>query len=275
MKKVQNTQLTDSELEQLHQAGQQMLDVFVKICEEHGLCYYVIAGTLLGAVRHNGPIPWDNDVDVCMPRKDCDKFIETVLAESGGVFSVRCFKNDPTFPTTIVKFFKRGTTATLRSYKERNSDFHELWLDIFPLDDSPGPSDARFRLHGKRILMAKRLTANKSSITTAGFSWRGKLVHALLRPFSYERMRARLERLIRTDYGEACEYYVSWTSHYPFLKQTMPKAWYEPATTVLYGGKHYRAPGQWDKVLTQLYGDYMTPPPENEREKPMPLEIDL
>ena len=70
-----------------------------------------------------------------------------------------------------------------------------------------------------------------------------------------------------------CDYYVSWASHYHFLKQTMPKDWYEPAGKLMYSGKYYYVPNKWDKVLTQLYGDYMKVPPEKKRIGHSAIEI--
>ena len=89
--------MTSSKLmEQIHACGQEILDEFVSICEENNFKYYLYYGTLLGAVRHKGPIPWDDDVDVVMPREDYDAFKKLMLARpEGGLYHIQCYENDP------------------------------------------------------------------------------------------------------------------------------------------------------------------------------------
>ena len=80
----QALQISDEVMRDIHKCTQEILDVFVKVCEENNLRYYLIYGTLLGAVRHKGPIPWDDDLDVCMPREDFEKFKRIMLERNGG-----------------------------------------------------------------------------------------------------------------------------------------------------------------------------------------------
>ena len=103
-------EITPEILDKIHACGQEILDEFVRICEENHLKYYLIAGTLLGAVRHKGPIPWDDDVDVCMPREDFEKFKKIMLARpEGELYHIHCHENDPCYPQRICRVMKRGT----------------------------------------------------------------------------------------------------------------------------------------------------------------------
>lgn len=263
-------------MEQIHQCGQEILDEFVRICEENNLRYYLIAGTLLGAIRHKGPIPWDDDVDVAMPREDFEAFKKLMLARAEGEqFHIHCFENDPNFCWLFIRLLKKGTIYRAKSNIDVNIRYRELWMDIFPLDDAPGVFSWNYRILGMYIAFMKRIIRNKARNSNVYMNFKRKLVHFLLKPWSFKWFRTYTERLMNKNNGKGCKYYVSWASFYNFQKQTMPKGWYEPATKVFYNGKYYSAPHDWDKVLTQLYGDYMKLPPKNERVGHLPIEIKL
>ena len=108
--KNKNIEISSETIEKIHACGQEVLDAFVQICEQNNLRYYIIAGTLLGAVRHKGPIPWDDDVDVCMPRKDFEKFKKIMLARpEGELYHIHCRENDSNYPQIMVHLMKKGT----------------------------------------------------------------------------------------------------------------------------------------------------------------------
>lgn len=263
-------------MDQIHRCGQEILDEFVRICEQNNLHYYLIAGSLLGAVRHKGPIPWDDDIDVAMPRTDVEVFKKIMLDRpKGEKFHIHCAENDPNFYWLFVRLLKRDTTYRVKSNVNVNLLHRELWLDIFPLDDAPNSLNFKYRLLGMRVYLMKRLLWNKATNDTSNLHIKGKLMNLILKPISFKWLHTHTKKLINKYDGKGCKCYVSWASHYNFKKQTMPKAWYEPATKVLYSDKYYSAPHDWDKVLTQLYGDYMKLPPENERVGHSPLEIKL
>ena len=138
-------------------------------------------------------------------------------------------------------------------------------MDIFPLDDAPGEDDTQYRSFGQRLNQMKAAIYTRAMAHTDGFRWTGKAFWLALRCIPSRVLLACDEKLMRKYENKGCDHYVSWGSHYSFLKQTMPKAWYEPAVKVEYSGKLYSAPKEWDKVLTRLYGDYMTPPAESDR----------
>lgn len=263
-------------LEQIHRCGQEILDEFVKICEQNNFRYYLIAGTLLGAVRHKGPIPWDDDVDVAMPRKDMEEFKKLMLARpEGEQYHVHCFENDPNFLWFLIRFMKRGTIYSIESFNNVDLRYKELWLDIFPLDEIPKNSGLRHRFIAMRIGLMQHFVSIKSRNSTAGMYTAKKLVYHMLKPLSFKWLRSHTERLMCKWNGKGCKYYVSWASKYNYKKETMPKEWYEPVSKLIYNDKYYAAPHEWNKVLKQLYGDYMKLPPENERVGHSPLELKL
>lgn len=263
-------------MEQVHTAGQQILDAFVEICARHSLRYYIVAGTLLGAVRHQGPIPWDDDIDVAMPRQDYERFKEILLKRpEGEEYHIHCYENDPNFRLFLLRLNKKGTVYSLHHESNVDLRFKELWIDIFPLDEAPSPAGGMYQLRGHLIAALKRMANNKVRVNGRELSIKGKLLHAMLVVVPYSCLRSWTERLMRVGEGKNRENYVGWASHYDFRKQTMPKSWYEPSCEVNYSGKMYSAPGKWKEMLGRLYGDYMQLPPKEKRVGHVPEHVKL
>ena len=274
---VDNTyKIPEDVMEKLHQCTQEILDFFVKICRENDLRYYLINGTLLGAIRHNGPIPWDDDADVCMPREDYEKFKRIMLARpSGETYHIHCFENDQNHVLFISKLQKKGTVYKVAGNVGLDTRFKEIWMDVFPLDDSPGCSHLRARVLGGTVRWMKMLITTRAIKTTQGIKFKRKCAHAILMPIPIKLMYRLTERLTKLGNQKGYNFYVNWGDKYNFKRETMPKEWYGEPVKVLYSGKYYDAPCEWDKVLRHLYGDYMKLPPEIERVGHEPIEVDV
>lgn len=266
--------LSDDQMKKLHNCTQEILDAFAAVCEENHLRYYLIYGTLLGAIRHNGPIPWDDDADVCMPREDYEKFKRIMLERSvDEVYHIHCFENDQNSPLLLSKMMKKGTVYITGWSAGLDARFKEIWIDVFPLDDLPGYSQFRVRLLGTAIRWMKMLLTTRALKETKDIKPKRKFAHVLLKPIPIRWMYRLAERLTKLCNGKGYKFYVNWGGKYYFKRETMPKEWYGEPVKVLYSGKYYDAPCQWDKVLTHLYGDYMKLPPEEERVGHDPIEF--
>ena len=260
-------------LEAAHRTGQELLDAFAGICAENGLRYYLAYGTLLGAVRHKGPIPWDDDVDVAMPREDYERFRAMMLARlEGESYHIQCFENERNIPFYFMRFCKRGTTYILRGHADIDLNCREFWLDIFPLDESMAPSERRTHADGRKMELARRILYNKVRTNMQGRSLRARAMHMLLRGASVDRIHSYAQRIMWRNRGKQLAYYTDHTVHYEAGKVVFPKQWFDPPVKLEYNGKLYDAPREWDKVLTQIYNNYMIPPPPDERKGHAPVE---
>src|SRR5690554_4415622 len=120
-------------LKKLHNVQIEILNQIVKICNQNKLTYFLIGGTLLGAIRHKGFIPWDDDLDIAMPRKDYEKFLELCQGYLGDEYYLHCSKTDPKYWLPFAKVRKNNTIFEEKSIQTINS--HKgIYVDIFPLD---------------------------------------------------------------------------------------------------------------------------------------------
>ena len=106
---------------------------FAKVCEKHHLQYFLVGGSALGAIRHKGFIPWDDDIDVGMPRKDYDKFVQLQSEFEGTSLFIQNFKSDPCYIYNYGKLRDSSTTFIEDIYKNHRIN-HGVWIDIFPID---------------------------------------------------------------------------------------------------------------------------------------------
>ena len=133
-----------------------ILKAFMQICDRHGLRYYCCAGTAIGAVRHHGIIPWDDDIDVIMPRPDYDRLLEIAKVEDFGKYEIISPYSDPTYPLFFSKLSDR--TTTLIEERERPCVIG-LYVDIFPLDATDDDVEKAKMLKAKYTKIINRLNA--------------------------------------------------------------------------------------------------------------------
>lgn len=121
-----------------------LLNEFSKVCEKHGLRWLAHAGTMLGAVRHHGFIPWDDDIDVVMPRSDYDRMCELASAEFSHPYFFQCDNTDRFFARTFSRLRNSDTTAILGNERDYHFPFNQgIFIDVFPLDHVPADLDER------------------------------------------------------------------------------------------------------------------------------------
>lgn len=237
-----------------------------KFCEENDITYYLGEGSLLGAVRHNGFIPWDDDVDLLMMREDYEKFEKLAAEKFPKEYALDSFTTNPKHWTVCAKVQMTRETEYL-SYNTKDLGLYTgPCLDIFPLDKVPEEYSPVQKKLGLKIARYRRILWNKTGYshprkkTVKWYTW--KMI-------GYFIPKKRLDHIINknmmkykdTDY----KYRVNYGSVYPCKSQTFSEDVYGEPKRVMFEGHLLPIPSNAEVLLKKIYGKYMTMPPKKKR----------
>lgn len=248
-------------LRELQLAELEILMEFDRFCRENQLRYSLAGGTLLGAIRHKGFIPWDDDIDVCMPRPDYEKFVRLfqnhrfMISEDRG--------NNAEYPFT--KVMRRD----VKLQHEGFSEVDYLWIDVFPIDGLPADGKKLAKIYRKSSFYRKIIGFKQIEKVKEYKGRHNKFVARLIVLFAklYGKRRAirnSIKLARRYDYEES-EYVgaVTWGCY--GVGERMLKCEYETFTEVEFEGRKFFAMSCRDSYLRGIYGEYMKLPLEEER----------
>lgn len=240
-----------------------LLDILTDVdafCRERGLNYTLTYGTLLGAVRHGGFIPWDDDIDILMPRPDFEEFVKTYGKEPGCRY--QCLYNAQGDDAWFVQYFAKVHDTHTVSLEKKHPRFKfGLNIDIFPADGKPADAKSQLRHESKCHHLISRLflTAKPLSIHTPFIPFLESRLHSPSEWF------ARIESLMKSFPYETSTFVGTVDTRGKNLKEVFRKPMFENRTEINFCGRSFFAPADWDSYLKQEYGDYMQLPPEKDR----------
>lgn len=256
-------------LPKLHSCEILIVKEVKRICDKNGIKYFMIAGTLLGAVRHKGFIPWDDDMDIGMLREDYERFLKIAKEEIGENFFLQTTETDLAYGLNFAKIRLKNTfiEEAAASTKAQAG----ISIDIFPFDAVP--NDAKeITKHKKRTYFLRRLLLAKQNYNARGKK-RGvkRIVYAGLKFISLFYSRKKLCEKIDFE----CERYnnpnekplkiVNIGGAYGYDKETIMREWVDSTVELPFEDFTLSAPAGYKEYLEYFYGDYMTPPPEDKR----------
>ena len=238
--------LSEKELQEVHIGLLKLLKAFKRICDEDGIWYTLAFGTVLGAVRHKGFIPWDSDADVCIKLEDVEKFRTAFYRHKPEGISLLDHDKD-----------SHNTKSHDILYFEKKQVFSDLHLDIYPLVGAPNDLQKQKRIwkrnyfvdrffRSKYVNLADCLEENRKKVFFV------KLIDKLIP-----------DRFIKSNIKKREKEFPVETSDYltclaaPYLP--VPKRSWETITLMTFEDTEFNVPGNWDLYLKSLYGDYMTP----------------
>jgi len=251
--------VSDEKLARLQNIELEVLCEFIRVCEILNLKYYVIHGTLLGTVRHKGFIPWDDDIDVAMPREDYDKFVEHGQRMLPSYLFVQTQITDPEYFSFCGKIRNLNTTY-IESTSSHLSIKHGVFIDIFPLDFYPDDKFEQKKLAFFRKWYTRRINCKYILQDNLSASRRVKSAfYKMLMPSDEKIIKKRNMLYKKTTSGK---YYINYGGG---ANEVVPVEWFGSGTVLLFEGIKVSAPCEYEKWLTQVYGDYMQLPPEEKR----------
>lgn len=261
-------------IDEIKICSKSILDYLDSVCKNNNLHYFLCGGTLLGAVRHKGFIPWDDDIDIMMPRSDYEKLF--VVWPQDSIYKFLCHKNTRNFPYAYGKVID---TRTIKEEPIRNSCRHlGVDVDVFPIDSIPDNHDesvlffdniARWQALLNRHITTFGSLTNCNCIKTVAYNCFilflriGELlglrtVDSIVSGFS------RYAQKYNSQHVSFCG--ITVISHYG-IREKNPKIGYERVINVQFEGSFYPAPIGYNQYLCQLYGDnYMELPPVEMRQ---------
>lgn len=240
-----------------------MLEEVIRICEKHNLRYFADSGTLLGAVRHNGFIPWDDDIDLVMLRPDYNKLIK-LAKEFKSPFFLQSTYTDKKYTRGHIQIRYDGTAMILPS-EGVNVKFHQgIFLDIFPLDVYP-KDFSQFSLFIEKINKIKRFI-DLSVINKKNYGGTHKILFPIFQKiFPLKFIYKYFEKLCSKYWGKQVGYLdkISWRNKDSrFLK--LDKSLYDESINLPFENLKISCPKKFDIVLKEMFGEnYMIPVQEN------------
>ena len=252
LKKLQNTEI-------------EILDVIDNFCKNNNIQYSLAAGTALGAVRHGGFIPWDDDIDVAMSRVEYNRFInEWIKQPVSGYYLENCII-DKYCGNCHSKLRKDNTLIASKS-DDLSKGHHGIWVDIFPLDKlSSDQNKKRLTIkHGKRIILLSR--ANHVCHTD---NLRTKFVRSFIGFIPYNIRYSLLEKSVEwlTNNNNEIKENFNWISMSSFssLSKIYPQNMLDETINIKFEDRIYKIYKEYDAMLRCLYGDYLKLPPVEKR----------
>jgi lipopolysaccharide cholinephosphotransferase len=248
---------------ELRSAQLHILRKIAEFCDTQDIRYYLFAGTLLGAVRHHGYIPWDDDIDIMMPRPDFERFCREFAAAPGDAdFSLYSRKTCPDFP---YPFAKVGSDRTLLVENWATSVPIGVNIDVFPLDGWPDGLMSVW-IHRWRIRFYRSLLGVKAARPRRGRPWPKSVLLMVLRPIA---QRTSVTSLVDRIVRRATRFPFDTSEHAGVTvwayQERLPREAYGLPAEVDFEELTWPAPTDYDLVLRALYGDYMRLPASAER----------
>lgn len=257
--------LTKDNLAAIQKAEEMLVAEVDRICEKHGLRYFVAYGSLIGAVRHKGFIPWDDDIDICMPRKDYLRFREICKTELNEQFFYQTHSTDPDYYYLYDKIRINGTVFK-ESFLSKRNIHHGIFLDIFPVDmiaDDPKAFWWQFKVYRicRAVLMSKYLvlSARKGKKKVAA-----ALIRLLTIPVSLEWLYHKAEQAAQSHNDSATKCGLNFFSGAK-TREIFPVEWFTQLQRTKFEEVEVNIPTHYDEMLTAIFGNYMQPPPEDQR----------
>lgn len=249
-----------------------LLHKLIEMFEEENISYYILGGTMLGAVRHKGFIPWDDDVDIGIERKDYERFLKTCRSKLPDYLKIRTYRDKSYHHYYYARIVDtRYHIKRMGSIKERQE---ELWIDLFPLDGMP---DGKIRtlIHKARLLTVRLMyhmsCFDKVNVKRPGRPLMDRMIIKFLmithlgKSWNSKKLLDKIDKLLKKYPVEDSNYVFNFMGSTHAFREIFSKKCFGKDTKYQFEDMMLVGPKEYDEYLSKLYGDYMKLPPESER----------
>ena len=241
----------------------EMLKWLTKYLDDNNISYYVVGGTLLGAVRHKGFIPWDDDIDIARPRPDYDKLIKLFNGVIDNYKLESPYENNKDYLYTYAKFYDVNTTLVERLRKKVKRG---VFIDVFPLDGVGNTKEESVnffkKVDKKNMFLMTRVCAIRKQ---RGFVKNAAIVVSRLNPFvNTKKYSLKVDKLASSKNYDDCNYVANLNGAYR-EREVFEKSFFGEPTNYQFEDMVVKGPAKYDEYLTQLYHDWTKLPPEEKR----------
>lgn len=269
-------------LKQVQRCQTDILRQVDALCKKHGLTYFALGGTTLGAVRHGGFIPWDDDIDVGMPRADYDKFLEIAKTELPEEYFLQHYTTELQTPFYFLKVRRNNTRFV--EYYVRDLPIHQgVFLDIFPFDNVPDEKwKAKLHYGLCRFLYQLYLGKSLGEVCSSRFEQLGryekdhryyirKVLHFVLKPVPKLWIAGGLDRACRMFNGKDTQR----MSHIVRRRLTVTREMLYPIRELKFEDTTIPVPNDYDAYLRNQFGDYMQIPKDLDAQGHLPCLVEV
>lgn len=267
------TSFEEKTLKELKKTELEILDEFVRICKKYNLDYFLCGGTMLGAIRHKGFIPWDDDIDVGMTRKDYDKFIKIAMKELNDEYYLDCYENNQDCYLPFAKIKKNNTIFD--EEESHNLNNHKgIFMDIIPFDNASKESSIIQRFQGIMVRSITDTMCTKNKIRKVKET-NHPIITIILKLFTKKFLMNLQNKIMHLNKDDNSPYLVALSGRYNVKKETSKRDIFVPSKKIKFEDKEYNGMNKPDLYLTKIYGDYMKIPPKEKQVTHMPLKIEF
>ena len=269
------------EQELLHKVRSVQLEIareIRRVCQENDISYFLAHGTFLGAVRHKGFIPWDDDMDMGMLRRDYEKFCRIAPEKLKPEYCLQTWYTEPDYALPFAKVMKRGTVYQ-ENKKTRRLRNNGIYVDIFPYDYAPEDPDRQ------KKLTAEMLTIYRTKLMKSGYKpwmendrilWKKRIGYLYYQLRSLCATQQSLAQAYDTLAVAVADSSIICERNGRTKPDCYDRSFVEELADYTFEGEIFRGPKNYHEYLSTLYGDYMVLPPEGEREnRHQIIEIDF
>lgn len=255
-------------LEEIRSVQLNILDTIDRYCEKNDLKYYITAGTLIGALRHRGYIPWDDDIDVVMLREDYDKFLSEFNCNRSD--KIRCVTHEYA-PDFNYSFIKVSDERTIFQEDEQHPKKKTIGVnvDIFPLENlTDDYEDAKALM--RQINKYVSIVEVKNIISSEKRAIRKRMELGILKSlasfFSYKWLFKQIDRVAKKYIdNNSSKYITNAVIRAKGEKEILKREWFSESVDLSFEGRNYKAPVGYDAYMQRLFGEYMQLPPKEKR----------